>query len=113
MLAAAPLLSMPLKVPELQNRLFKEEAFLSGKDFLYSNDADAILIRVRLTAAILTLLCGFLVFLGTREMFGAGAAFIALVLLVFDPNLIAHGAYVTTDAGASCFMFATVYVFYR
>jgi len=113
MLATAPLFQMPLNVPELQNRFFKEEAFLGGREFLYGNDADAILIRVRLTAAILTLLCGLLVFLGTKEMFGTGAAFIALTLLAFDPNLIAHGAYVTTDAGAACFMFATVYAFYR
>lgn len=113
MLATAPLQSMPLKVSELQNRDFKVEAYLSGREFLYNNDADAILIRVRLAAAILTILCALVVFLGTREMFGTGAAFVALTLLVFDPNLIAHGAYVTTDAGASCFMFATVYAFYR
>jgi 4-amino-4-deoxy-L-arabinose transferase-like glycosyltransferase len=112
-LATASLQSMSLKVPELQNRNFKEEAFLSGKDFLYGNDADAILLRVRLTAAIFTLLCAIFVFLGTKEMFGTGAAFVALALLIFDPNLIAHGAYVTTDVGASCFMFATIYAFYR
>jgi 4-amino-4-deoxy-L-arabinose transferase-like glycosyltransferase len=46
-------------------------------------------------------------------MFGTGAAFIALTLLVFDPNLLAHGALVTTDAALSCFMFASVYAFYR
>jgi dolichyl-phosphate-mannose--protein O-mannosyl transferase len=113
LLATMPLLPIPLALPELQNRDFKEEAFLSGKDFLYRNDADSILIRVRLAAAILTLLCALLVFAGTKEMFGTGAAFVALTLLAFDPNLIAHGAYVTTDAGASCFMFATIYAFYR
>lgn len=113
MLATVPLQTMPLKVPELQSRDFKQEAFLSGKDFLYGNDADAILLRVRLTAAIFTLLCAIFVFLGTREMLGTPAAFVALVLLVFDPNLLAHGAYVTTDLGASCMMFAAVYAFYR
>ena len=30
MLAAAPLLSMPLKVPEVRNRSFMHEAFLDG-----------------------------------------------------------------------------------
>src|ERR1700758_2805050 len=48
LLATAPLLSMSLKVPELQNRDFKTEAFLDGKDFLYRNDADAILLRTRM-----------------------------------------------------------------
>ena len=113
LLATAPLLPASLKVPELQGRYFKEEAFLDGKDFLYRNDADAILFRTRMAAAALTLLAALLVFAATREMFGGAAAFVALALLVFEPNLLAHGALVTTDAGISCFMFATVYAFYR
>jgi Dolichyl-phosphate-mannose-protein mannosyltransferase/Tetratricopeptide repeat len=113
LLATAPLLRLPLRVPELQNRYFKEEAFLDGKEFLYRNDADAILLRARMAAATLTLLLAVLVFAATREMFGTGAAFVALALLAFEPNLLAHGALVTTDAGISCFMFATVYAFYR
>src|SRR3954454_8271780 len=104
LLATAPLLSMSLKVPELQNRDFKTEAFLDGKDFLYRNDADAILFRTRMAAATLTLLLALLVFLATKEMFGTGAAFIALSMIAFEPNLLAHGAFVTTDAGISCFM---------
>lgn len=46
-------------------------------------------------------------------MFGPAAAFVALTLLTFDPNFLAHGAFVTTDVGLSCFMFLSVYMFYR
>lgn len=113
MLAAAPLLSMPLKVPEVRNRFFMHEAFLDGKEFLFGNDADAMMFRARMTASILTILLALLVFMATREFFGMGAAFIALTLIVFEPNLLAHGARVTTDAGLSCFLFATIYAFYR
>lgn len=113
MLAAAPLLSMPLKVPEVRNRFFMHEAFLDGKDFLFLNDADAMMFRARMTASILTILLALLVFMATREFFDNGAAFIALTLIVFEPNLLAHGARVTTDAGLSCFLFATIYAFYR
>src|SRR5260370_35763666 len=113
MLAAAPLLSMPLKVPEVRNRFFMQEAFLDGKEFLFGNDADAMMFRARMTASILTVLLALLVFLAAKEFFGTGAAFIALTLIVFEPNLLAHGARVTTDAGLSCFMFATIYAFYR
>ena len=113
LLATAPLLTAPLRVPELQNRYFKEEAFLDGKELLYRNDADAILFRTRMAAAVLTLLAALLVFAAAREMFGAGAGVVALALLAFEPNLLAHGALVTTDAGISCLMFATVYAFYR
>jgi 4-amino-4-deoxy-L-arabinose transferase-like glycosyltransferase len=111
--ATAPLLSLPLATPALEDRFFKEAAFLGGKDFLYKNDAGKILFRTRFAAAIFTLLLAVLVYLGTKEMFGKGAAFIALALLTFDPNLLAHGALVTTDAGLACFMFAAVYAFYR
>jgi tetratricopeptide (TPR) repeat protein len=113
LIATAPLLSVPLKTPEFQDRYFKEAAFLGGKDFLYRNNADMILFRTRIAAATLTLLLALLVFLATKEMFGKGPAFIALALLAFDPNLLAHGALVTTDVAFSCFMFATIYAFYR
>lgn len=113
LLATAPLLWLPLKSPELQGRFFKEDAFLRGKEFLYQNDADRILARTRMAAAILTLLTALVVFFGTREMFGTGAAFIAVTLLTFDPNLLAHGALITTDVGLACFMFLSVYLYYR
>src|SRR5882762_7671008 len=113
MLAAAPLLSMPLKVPEVRNRFFMREAFLDGKEFLFRNDADTMMFRARMTASILTILLALLVFMATREFFDNGAAFIALALIAFEPNLLAHGARVTTDAGFSCFLFATIYTFYR
>ena len=108
-----PLLWSQPKSPALEERFFKEDAFLRGKEFLYQNDPDRILARTRTAAAILTLLAALIVFFGTREMFGTGAAFIALTLLTFDPNLLAHGALITTDIGLACFMFLSVFMFYR
>jgi 4-amino-4-deoxy-L-arabinose transferase-like glycosyltransferase len=113
LLATLPLLNLPLRVPAQQGRDFKIEAFLDGKDFLFKNNADMILFRTRMTASLFTLALALLVFLAAREMFGTAAGFIALSLLAFDPNLLAHGAYVTTDVGLTCGMFATIYVFYR
>ena len=113
LVSTLPLLNMPLKLPTLQDRFFKHEAFLGGKDFLFKNDANAMLLRVRLAASFFTLLLALLVFLAAQEMFGTRAGLIALSLLVFDPNLLAHGAVLGTDAGLSCFMFASVYAFYR
>ena len=113
LLTTAPLLWSQPKVPALEERFFKEDAFLRGKEFLYQNDADKILARTRTAAAALTLLTALVVFFGTREMFGTGAAFIALTLLAFDPNLLAHGALITTDVGLACFMFLSIYLFYR
>ncbi len=113
LLATAPLLGSDLKSPTLEERFFKEDAFLRGKEFVYQNDAEKILARTRTVAAILALLTAVIVFFGAREMFGTGAAFIALTLLTFDPNFLAHGALITTDVGLACFMFLGVYMFYR
>ena len=113
LLATMPLLGSQQQVPALEERFFKEDAFLRGKEFLYQNNPDKILARTRAAAATLTLLTALVVFFGTREMFGTGAAFIALTLLTFDPNVLAHGALITTDVGLTCFMFLSVYMFYR
>lgn len=113
LLATIPLLWSQPKSPTLEERFFKEDAFLRGKEFLYQNDPQGILARTRTAAATLTLLTAIVVFFATRKMFGTGAAFIALVLLAFDPNLLAHGALVTTDVGLACFMFLSIYLFYR
>lgn len=112
-LATVPLLWSHPQSPQLEDRFFKEDAFLRGKEFLYQNDADKILGSTRTAAAILTLLAAVVVFFGAREMFGRGAALIALMLLAFDPNLLAHGALITTDVGLACFMFLSIYMFYR
>ncbi len=113
LLATLPILNMPLNVPRLQGRDFKIEAFLDGKDFLFKNDADTILFRTRMMAASLAVLLALLVFLAAQEMFGTTAGFLALTLVAFEPNLLAHGARVTTDTGLTCFTFATMYAFYR
>jgi hypothetical protein len=113
MVAAAPLLVMPLHMPPLQGRFFKDEAFFGGRDFLFANDFNRVLFRARMAAAIFSLLLGLIVFAAAREMFSTTAAFIALALLVFDPNFLAHGALVTTDVGSALTIFATVYAFYR
>jgi hypothetical protein len=108
-----PLLGMQLTVPEPRNRYFKTEAFLDGRDFVSQNGPDRILLRVRLAAALFSVILALLVFWAAREMFGEGAAYLALALLVFDPNILAHGALVTTDMPLTCCLFASVYAFYR
>jgi len=61
-----------------------------------------------LAASVFTYLLAALVLLCGHEMFGAGSALLGLALLVFEPNILANGALVTTDVGETCFMFASV-----
>jgi hypothetical protein len=113
MVAALPLLRMPLTVPPLQGRFFKDEAFLGGKDFLFDNDFNDVLFRARMAAAGFSFALAVLIFVAARRMFSTTAALIALALFVFDPNFLAHGALVTTDVASAFTFFATVYAFYR
>src|SRR5438270_1597949 len=113
LLAAAPLVNHSLSEPPVRGGYFKAWEFLTGHDFLYANNPDWILYRSRMAAALLTLLVGALIFAAGNEMFGAEAGLIALALFVSEPIVLAHGALVTTDAGFSLFLFATVYAFYR
>jgi hypothetical protein len=113
LLATLPLLGLQLHVPAHPKAFSKEDDFTSATQFVYSNDAEKIVLRSRLGASLLTLLLAILLFAAAREMFGMGPAFIALALFVFEPTILGHGALVTTDLGLSCLLFAAVYAFYR
>jgi hypothetical protein len=113
LLAMLPL-GKSLNFPPRQDVGFKWECFSGGKQFLYSNTvgADSILIRGRIAAATLTLLAAVLTFAIAYEMFGAAVGLLALLLFVFEPNLLAHGSLITTDMGMTAFLVATIYAFY-
>ena len=111
--AALPLLGKQLNVPEMQDRPYRLQAVLGGRDFIFRNDADKLVFQAQMAAAIFSLLLLVVVFLTACEMFGTTAGFVALGLLVFDPLLLAHGALVTTDAIQACFLLASIYAFYR
>ena len=78
--------------------------------FLYENrvDADLMLLAGRSVTIVLTLALALVLAVWTRRRFGAPAALIALFLLVTDPNMIAHGRYVTSDAHLTLFLFLSV-----
>ena len=116
LLATIPLLGQSLHYPPpSQIPFFKAACFVGGRDFVYSNtlNADSILRRARFAAAILTLFAALLTFAAAREMFGQTVGLVALLLFVFEPNLLAHGSLVTTDMGISLCFLATIYSFYR
>jgi len=113
MIAAVPLQGMNLREPQLRNRYFKTEAYLSGRDLIFQNDFETIIFRARMAASLFALVVALLAFTTAREMFGTGAGFLTLLLIVFEPNFLAHGALVTTDTGAACGLLASIYAFYR
>lgn len=116
MVAALPLMGLPLAMPPLQGRFFKDEAYFDGEQLLFHNapySGDALLFRARMAMMVFPLLLALLVFLAGAEMFGTGAGLVALVLVVTEPNLLTHGPFVTTDSALTCMFFGTVWAFYR
>src|SRR5271170_6093445 len=110
---AIPLLHRDIRQPAFTGAPFKNEGFVLGQRFLAANGIDRTLIPARIMASLLTVLLATLLFFCAREMFGDKPALFALLLFCLDPNFLAHGAYVTTDIGASLTMLAAVYAFYR
>jgi hypothetical protein len=53
------------------------------------------------------------VFLMGSKLFSESAGLLALLLVVFEPNVLANSDLVTTDMGVTCFFLATIYCFYR
>ena len=115
LLATIPILGEALWVPPLQGRDFKTEAYLDGRDWLAHNDGGSqrLVFRMRVSAELLALGLCLIVFLSAREWFGNTAGLVALTLVVFDPNVLAHSALVTTDVGVSLFFVASTYTFHR
>ena len=74
-----------------------------GSQVLYENDHDRVLALARWPCLLLTLLLGGVLFLWGREIVGTGAALAGLLLFALDPNIVAHGYLVTTDAGFALF----------
>jgi len=115
LVATMPLLQEKLWVPPLKQRWFKSEAYRDGRDFMERNDGPShrLLFRMRLAAGVFAVGLSVFVFLLGRRLFGESAGLLALLLVVFEPNVLANSDLVTTDMGVACFFLATIYCFYR
>lgn len=114
LVATLPLLHKDLWVPTLQHRWFKAEAYGDGRDFMERNDGPThgLLFSMRLAAGVFAVGLSVMVFLMGSELFGESAGLLALLLLVFEPNVLANSDLVTTDMGVACLLLATIYCFY-
>jgi len=86
----------------------RADEFGLGRDFLYHSHVSwkQILLSGRMVTIASTAALALLVMLWTRRRYGGGAALIALALLAFDPTLLAHGHFATSDVLVTLFLFA-------
>jgi len=86
-----------------------------GTLFLYGlgNNPDLIIFFSRLPVVLLGLLAAYFLYRFTKESAGTIAGLFAVLLFAFDPNIIAHAHYVTTDLGIATAIFVATYFFVR
>ncbi|TXH07319.1 MAG: phospholipid carrier-dependent glycosyltransferase [Candidatus Moraniibacteriota bacterium] len=103
------------KFPEGPARTWGLAQWAFGDKILHlnGNDANLITFWARFPFILVSLLLGFFVYRWTRELAGTVAGLFAAMLYFFDPNIIAHSHYVTTDIGIAAFIFFSFYFFVR
>lgn len=111
-LAAAPLQFMNLRFPTDPQSWAPEfvAQWQAGYNFLYNlgNSAQRILFWSRLPILISAIVFGGLFYWFLRRRYGIAVALLGLFFYAFSPNIIAHARYVTTDLGATVFMFGAL-----
>ncbi len=103
-LAAAPLLLQP-DLPDPRRIDGWEIASLSavtdGVVWQYPHP-DRMALTARFPIIGMTLLLAAIVYRWAADLWGPRSGLLALFLLAFDPNIIAHGSLVTTDMAVTC-----------
>ena len=107
LLSALPLLAFHAELPVGGEGWRKLDETQMGIDFLYHNraPADSLLFAARTATMLLSLLFLTAVAGLVRRRFGTVPALLTVCLCGFDPNLIAHARYVTTDFPVTVFYF--------
>ncbi|HCP09024.1 MAG TPA: hypothetical protein DIT25_04490 [Candidatus Moranbacteria bacterium] len=106
--------SLPFWTGELKNK-WDEGQWASGRHLLYEagNDPDKIIFWSRFPIVILSIIFGLFIFKWGKELAGTLAGLIALTLYAFDPNILGHNHYVTTDLGIVAFMTFSFYFYFK
>ncbi len=116
-LSALPLLTMPeLRLPTDHPSWERREGWYEFADLFlwqYNHDTDRIVFLSRLPIVFLTIALGLVGYRFAFNFWGRAAAVPALALLLFEPNILAHGRYVTTDLGATLFTFLATFLLWR
>lgn len=115
LLASVPLLFLPIHLPTDHPSWEQPDEWAFARALIYDNtvDADTILFFGRLPVMILAIVLGVFLAFWARHLWGVAGGLLALLLYAFDPTVLAHSRYITTDIGVTLFFFATIYFFGR
>jgi hypothetical protein len=96
-------------------------AWAAGDRFLFSDvflweandNGPQLLVAARRPIMLVGALLLVFIFFFARQLLGPPAAWIALILAAFDPNLLANARLVTTDLGLTAFTLGAVWLLWR
>ncbi len=121
-LSALPLLTMPeiklpLDSPSWQRQPPDVYWYIFSEQMMWELNRDVdigtMVFLARLPVVFLTFGLALVGFHFARELWGLLAAGFVFLLLLFDPNILAHGRYVTTDIGGTLFVLLATYMLWR
>lgn len=118
-IAAIPLLFIRPNFDTSQDFWTKDNAddsqWNAGRSLLFEsgNDPDQIIFWSRLPFVLLFVILGLFIFKWVSELAGVVAGLFALALYAFDPNVLGHNHFVTTDLGIAAFIVFAFYYYLR
>jgi predicted membrane-bound dolichyl-phosphate-mannose-protein mannosyltransferase len=96
-------------------RKWDEGQWTAGRHLLWEagNNPDKIILWSRLPIILLSLVLGLFIFRWARELTSVTGGLFALTLYAFDPNILGHNHFVTTDLGIAAFMLFAFYYYLK
>jgi 4-amino-4-deoxy-L-arabinose transferase-like glycosyltransferase len=114
--AALPLLFDNLRFPGKYGTAWQHVSQgVASRQFFFElgNDASRMIFAARLMMSLFGAALCLVIFAWARSLFGAVAGLVSETIMVFDPNMLAHGALVTADVAAAFFFTAAVWSIWR
>ncbi len=104
--AALPVLACGFTLPTTDQETWRHSNVARlGQQFFYEsgNDADLLLFRGRMVAALLGVAVGVVVYAWSRTLFGPAAGLLSLALATFCPTMLANLPLVTSETAVTLF----------
>lgn len=115
--SALPLLTLPhIRLPTDHPSWDRPEGWYEFADLLlweYNDDVTRMVFLARLPILFMHVGLALVGFHFARKLWGSRSAFVAFLLLLFEPNHLAHGRYSTTDLGGAAFLLLATFLLWR
>lgn len=116
-ISALPLLTLPnIKLPTDHPSWSRPQGWYEFAELLLwevNHDVTRMVFLARLPIVFLTLGLALTAYHFANELWRRPAGLVAYLLILFDPNILAHGRYTTTDLGGALFSLLAAFTVWR